>query len=809
MAADTSSTEEEIHVNGDAPDQLITEAMTKQEEAMQKAAAKKQSKPDKNVKEIDQQEETARVARLKFLIEKSKIYTSILSEKLLKQQEASRKKGEEQDGENEQVQARKSKAGNYDLAKYVDADDLKQKSNGDSTSSALSKATKNSSKTRKQTLIEDKEENESGNGVTATAKPSASARQPELVTGGVLRDYQLAGLEWMVSLYENGLNGILADEMGLGKTLQTIAFLAFLRSKGVHGPFLIAAPLSTVANWVNEVRRFAPDIPVVLYHGTKDERADIRKTKMGQVDAKFPIVVTSYEIIMNDRKFLQKYSWKYIVVDEGHRLKNLNCRLIRELKSYTSANRLLLTGTPLQNNLSELWSLLNFLLPDIFSDLESFQSWFDFSSLNSSQNGNLADEEQQGSVVAQLHQILKPFLLRRLKTDVEKDLPKKREYLLYAPMTAHQTDLYKAILGKRVNAFYRKERETNGKSLKRKADVIDLEEIDTTSAKRSRSVSSYKEPSEKKFLAAMEAQGDFPELPVKERSVKAEQPHTNQLKLSNMLMSLRKACNHPYQMDWPVHDGSDEYVVDKNIVNTSGKMLLLNRLLSALFKAGHKVLIFSQFTSMLDILEVWAEDVMGLNVSRIDGNVAQEIRREQIADFNSDPDHKLFLLSTRAGGLGINLTSADTVILFDSDWNPQVDLQAMDRVHRIGQKKPVIVYRFVSANTIESKILEKAGNKRKLEKVVIQKDKFKSIIAGANPTNQDVLATLNEILMQEDAESIQVKSESDEIISDADLAKIMDRSDSAYEHTDLGAENSIFKSITTARDQENDELATK
>lgn len=310
----------------------VTEAMKKQEEALQKAEQKRQSKANKQVKEIDAQEESARVARLKFLIEKSKIYTSILSEKLLKQQAASRAKGEQvnvQDG------TKRTGKQDYDISKYVDADNLLKRNEGSVTTEALNSTSKSKTKTRAKSRKS-----------TGVEKPNLplSARQPILVTGGVMRDYQLAGLEWMVSLYENGLNGILADEMGLGKTLQTISFLAFLRTKGVLGPFLIAAPLSTVANWVNEVHRFTPDIPVLLYHGSKDERAALRSKHLGKVDKKFPIVVTSYEIIMNDRKFLQKYMWKYIVVDEGHRLKNLNCRLIRELKSYSSANRLLLTG---------------------------------------------------------------------------------------------------------------------------------------------------------------------------------------------------------------------------------------------------------------------------------------------------------------------------------------------------------------------------------------------------------------------------------------------------------------------------------
>lgn len=247
--------------------------------------------------------------------------------------------------------------------------------------------------------------------------------------------------------FEHGLNGILADEMGLGKTLQTIAFLAFLREKQILGPFLISAPLSTIANWVNEFEKFAPTIPVVLYHGTPDERQEIRDDRLQKVDDKFPVVITSFELCMRDRIHLQRFQWKFIIVDEGHRIKNLNCRLVRELKSYDSANRLLLTGTPLQNNLAELWSLLSFLLPDIFSDFDSFQHWFDFSALKEKEgHKQILDEEEKSSLVSNLHAILKPFLLRRLKADVEHSLPLKREYVLYCPLTSEQQELYRKLL---------------------------------------------------------------------------------------------------------------------------------------------------------------------------------------------------------------------------------------------------------------------------------------------------------------------------------------------------------------------------
>ncbi|KAH0173630.1 SWI/SNF chromatin remodeling complex component, partial [Aureobasidium melanogenum] len=285
------------------------------------------------------------------------------------------------------VATAKSKPGNGKISDYLNKDDLKAKAGDKSVNEALAE--------------------EADSGVKAGdigVQNLRSAKQPALVTGGLMRSYQLEGLEWLTSLYENGLNGILADEMGLGKTIQTISFLAFLREKGTYGPFLIASPLSTTSNWVNEFHKWTPDIPVVLYHGSKQEREEIRRKRFKNPGSKdFPVICTSYEICMNDRKFLANYGWKFIIIDEGHRIKNLNCRLIRELQSYQSANRLLITGTPLQNNLTELWSLLHFLMPTIFDKLESFESWFDFSALNQ-RNGyeDILSEERKTNLVTSL-----------------------------------------------------------------------------------------------------------------------------------------------------------------------------------------------------------------------------------------------------------------------------------------------------------------------------------------------------------------------------------------------------------------------
>lgn len=373
-----------------------------------------------------------------------------------------------------------------------------------------------------------------------------ATQQPELVTGGKMRQYQLEGLEWLKSLWMNGLCGILADEMGLGKTVQAISLIAFFKEKGVSGPFLIAAPLSTVSNWVDEFARWTPGIKTVLYHGSKDERAAMRRNLMKIRDQRsmdFPVVCTSYEICMNDRKFLAQYQWRYIVVvclsmseirytdavqDEGHRLKNMNCRLIKELLTYNSANRLLITGTPLQNNIAELWSLLHFLLPEIFNDLNSFESWFDFSSVLDNSGQAEMIEGRKRNLVTTMHAILKPFLLRRVKTDVETALPRKREYILYAPLTAEQKDLYREILNGTGREYLEgkawerlmadNEKQSRPASLKRKAgdssgspisnksrksSGISTPTSDASSSRRRRGRQSYKELTDREFNAQL------------------------------------------------------------------------------------------------------------------------------------------------------------------------------------------------------------------------------------------------------------------------------------------------------------------
>ncbi|KAJ8116019.1 hypothetical protein OPT61_g2474 [Boeremia exigua] len=680
-----------------------------------------------------------------------------------------------------------------------------------------------------------------------------SARQPKLVTGGTMRSYQLEGLEWMLSLYQNGINGILADEMGLGKTIQTISMLAHLWENNSFGPFLIAAPLSTTSNWVAEFEKWTPSIPVLLYHGDKKERERLRKSRLKNPGTKdFPVVVTSYEICMNDRKFLTHFGWQFIIIDEGHRIKNLDCRLIRELQQFQSANRLLITGTPLQNNLVELWSLLHFLLPTVFDKLSTFESWFDFSGLkDKSSFEQLLSEERQQYLVKSLHAVLKPFLLRRVKTDVESLMPKKREYVLYAPLTPMQRELYRAILDGTSRAYLEDKAverlsvglssragtplsiRSNNNSLKRKA--ISGANTPNKSAKSSRagtpaSVAStrgrgrakrnYEEVSDDEYFANIdkeetatdkeeELDSESEEERIRAATFEIAKRQLLQKKLGNPIMQLRLCCNSPYNFFNPFLkaevDGSETFASDtepdETIVSTSGKMLLLDSLLPPLINGGHKVLIFSQFTTTLDLIGQYLT-LRAWSHSRIDGSVAQSDRQAQILAFNNSKTKKgtnIFILSTRAGGQGINLAAADTVILFDSDWNPQQDLQAMDRAHRIGQTRNVIVYRFATRNTVEQKLLESAEAKRRLEKLVIRKGGVRHN-AGKDGEKEQEVEDLQRLLRRSDGEKFDIAGEGEgKLFSDKELEILLDRSDEAYERAekglDVGGDGQVFQAV--------------
>lgn len=465
--------------------------------------------------------------------------------------------------------------------------------------------------------------------------------------GRTLRDYQLAGLNFLAFSWTKRNNVILADEMGLGKTLQTISFLGWLMySRNVPGPFLVVVPLSTIAAWIREFARWLPDMNVICYTGDANSRTKIREYEFWSSSKtaaeKFHTLIITPELLMMDQVYLDPIRWAMIAVDEAHRLKNETSSLHVTLASLRSANRLLITGTPLQNSVRELWALLHFLNPYIFASAEGFEENFSFSALR--------DPER----VARLHATLRPYIIRRQKTDVEKSLPKKTYAVLRVNMTSAQQQYYRWLLTKNFA----------------------------------------------KLNAGSKGRG-----------------MGNTATLRNLVMELKKCCNHPYL--FPNYEDTSVTTTVDQLIRASGKMVLLDQLLIRLKEKGHRVLIFSQMVRMLDILQDYCR-MRNFAFQRLDGSVQNEVRQRAVDHFNApDSNDFVFLLSTRAGGLGINLATADTVIIFDSDWNPQNDLQAESRAHRIGQTRDVKVFRLLSRETVEEDILERAKRKRVLEHLVI------------------------------------------------------------------------------------------
>lgn len=542
--------------------------------------------------------------------------------------------------------------------------------------------------------------------------------QPSCIKFGKMREYQLAGLNWMIRLFDHGINGILADEMGLGKTLQTISLLGYLHEyRGITGPHMVVVPKSTLGNWMNEFKRWCPVIRTFKFHGNAEEREALKAKYL--VPGGFDVCVTSYEMVIKEKNALKRFHWRYIIIDEAHRLKNENSRLSLVLRTMSANNRMLITGTPLQNNLHELWALLNFLLPEVFGNAGQFEEWF----------GNVEDGEEGGSdaVVQQLHKVLRPFLLRRLKTEVETSLPPKKETILKIGMTEMQKTFYKRILQKDI-------------------DIVN------SGADRSR--------------------------------------------LLNIVMQLRKCCNHPYLFQGA--EPGPPYITGDHLIESSGKLALLDKLLPRLMERGSRVLIFSQMTRLLDILEDYMM-YRRYQYCRIDGSTDGETRENHIDAFNKEGSEKFaFLLSTRAGGLGINLATADTVIIYDSDWNPQMDLQAMDRAHRIGQKKEVQVFRFCTDGSVEEKVIEKAYKKLALDALVIQqgrlqenkknlgKDELLSMVRfGA----EKIFDSSSTAVTEEDIDAIMARGEEE---TKALNSKMQGFTEKAIQFS-MGAENSLYE----------------
>jgi helicase SWR1 len=716
--------------------------------------------------------------------------------------------------------------------------------------------------------------------------PGLKTAVPHLLRG-TLREYQHFGLDWLAGLYTNNINGILADEMGLGKTIQTIALLAHLAVEHeVWGPHLVVVPTSVILNWEMEFKKWCPGFKIMTYYGNQEERRQKRRGWMD--DTSWNVLITSYQLVLQDQQVLKRRSWHYMILDEAHNIKNFRSQRWQALLTFRTRARLLLTGTPLQNNLTELWSLLFFLMPsdgdgtgiEGFADLRNFSEWFRRPVEQILEYGRETMDDEARQVVTKLHTVLRPYILRRLKADVEKQMPAKYEHVVYCRLSKRQRFLYDGFMSRaqtketlasgnylsiinclmqlrkvcnhpdlfetrpistsfamprsvatefeikellirrrllfehpltkldldflnlvpisredtsrrladdstrlmaygpfnvlRERQYHRTnwEMSFNGSTIQstltalendcRKRRMAELERCLYFESKRHGRRPVYGS-SLIEFLTADSKQRPTSNGPLQKRSL-ADWLSSQSSVLASMILSIeersqamdgyvqRFACVTPAAVAagiteaaltpletrrltkrerFPPYDPFHEAQMrlsiafpDKRLLQYDcGKLQRLDKLLRDLKAGGHRALIFTQMTKMLDILEQFL-NIHGHRYLRLDGTTKVEQRQILTDRFNNDNRILAFILSSRSGGLGINLTGADTVIFYDLDWNPAMDKQCQDRCHRIGQTRDVHIYRFVSEYTIESNILRKANQKRMLDDVVIQEGEF-------------------------------------------------------------------------------------
>ncbi|KAL8997314.1 MAG: hypothetical protein Q9169_003406 [Polycauliona sp. 2 TL-2023] len=721
---------------------------------------------------------------------------------------------------------------------------------------------------------------------------------------GTLREYQHFGLDWLAGLYANGTNGILADEMGLGKTIQTISLLAHLAVEHeIWGPHLIVVPTSVMLNWEMEFKKFLPGFKVLTYYGTQEERKQKRQGWISNSD-KWNVWITSYQLALKDDQVFKRREWHFMVLDEAHNIKNFRSKRWQTLLTFNTRARLLLTGTPLQNNLTELWSLLFFLMPADsastgiggFADLQEFSSWFKKPVEQILEHGRDTMDDEAKAIVTKLHKVLRPYLLRRLKADVEKQMPGKYEHVVYCRLSKRQRYLYDGFMSRSqtretlasgnylsiINCLMQLRKVCNHPDLFEtrqivtsfampKSVVADFEikellvrrrllhekpmtrvdlnvinllpgsneqpsaldtiqkqrlgalctlrqltgeqwgRIDQSTTFDGRSVEStlrcmenaarrarFEELRHAAYLTSLRSQRRplysnslIDRLTLGPNRLPTGRRPRRRAELSNwwtesspalaamiptlpersyaMQTTIQKfACVTPAvaasdlapialsrhgveavrNVQWqhpedPLHEARMRLSIafpDKRLLQYDcGKLQRLDSLLRKLQSGGHRALIFTQMTKVLDILEQFL-NIHGHRYLRLDGQTKIEQRQILTERFNNDPRILVFILSSRSGGLGINLTGADSVIFYDLDWNPAMDKQCQDRCHRIGQTRDVHIYRFVSEHTIEANILRKANQKRMLDDVVIQEGEFTTDYfnkAGAKDVFQD------------------------------------------------------------------------
>ncbi|KAI1451704.1 SNF2 family domain-containing protein [Annulohypoxylon moriforme] len=762
-------------------------------------------------------------------------------------------------------------------------------------------------------------------GASRSSSPQYQVPRTEVpfLLRGTLREYQHYGLDWLAGLYRNQTNGILADEMGLGKTIQTIALLAHLACHHeVWGPHLVIVPTSVMLNWEMEFKKWCPGFKVLSYYGSIDERK--RKRQGWKTDDMWNVCITSYQIVLQDQQVFKRRQWHYMILDEAHNIKNFKSKRWQTLLTFNTRARLLLTGTPLQNNLTELWSLLFFLMPSEngvggFADLAEFQDWFHKPESQILESGREQMDDEARAIIAKLHKVLRPYLLRRLKADVEKQMPAKYEHVEFCRLSRRQRELYDGFLARTdtrealssgnyisvinclmqlrkvcnhpdlfverpimtsfrqrrsvVSNFVATEEVVRGKLLAKKPmsgvsldflnfiptlhenqsktvcervsqlnvhrELIELrtaQEIRAQNARidldlstvesvlvwleRAKRWDRFEELRHCVYINALRRQQrpiygkqltDFLTLGINDRPHKARPkvpqkimswfeedspvlrsmvPTLDQRATSMKTTIAKFACVTPavvtrdfdqivlgtkgveafnetnlrlaapiryapfMQKEAPLdpwHEARMRLSIqfpDKRLLQYDcGKLQALDRLLRRLQSGGHRALIFTQMTKVLDILEQFL-NIHGHKYLRLDGATKVEQRQILTDRFNHDNRILCFILSTRSGGLGINLTGADTVIFYDQDWNPAMDKQCQDRCHRIGQTRDVHIYRLVSEHTIEANILRKASQKQMLDDVVIQEggfttDYFNKLsvrdVIGATPDEGDVV----------------------------------------------------------------------